>query len=116
MNGAAETGITVPAGLAAACSFGVGVALQHRQAQLAPVCGREPFRLLAHLTRQRLWLAGITLNVAAYGLLALALALAFGHGKADAMRSMSEVRHAPYVHERHRPDRREFSLAAGGVR
>ncbi|HYZ57180.1 MAG TPA: DMT family transporter [Streptosporangiaceae bacterium] len=74
MNGAAETTIAVLAGLAAACSFGVGVALQHRQAQLAPVGGREPLRLLAHLARQRLWLVGIALNAAAYGLLALALA------------------------------------------
>jgi drug/metabolite transporter (DMT)-like permease len=52
----------------------VGVALQHRQAQLAPMAGRAPFRLLAHLARRRVWLAGIGLSVAAYGLQALALA------------------------------------------
>lgn len=74
MNGAADTIIAALAGLAAACSFGVGVVLQHQQAQLAPAGGRAPFRLLAHLARRRLWLAGITLNAAAYGLQALALA------------------------------------------
>jgi hypothetical protein len=74
MNGATETVIAMLAGLGAACSFGVGVALQHRQAQLAPLAGRAPFRLLAHLTRRRLWLAGIALSAAAYGLQALALA------------------------------------------
>jgi drug/metabolite transporter (DMT)-like permease len=74
MNGAADTTIAALAALAAACSFGVGVALQHRQAQLAPTSGRAPFQLLAHLARQRLWLAGIALNAAAYGLQALALA------------------------------------------
>jgi drug/metabolite transporter (DMT)-like permease len=74
MNSPAETAIAVLAGLAAACSFGVGVALQHRQVQLAPMSGRAPFRLLAHLARRRLWLAGIALAGAGYGLQALALA------------------------------------------
>lgn len=74
MSGAAETTIAVLAGLAAACSFGTGTALQYRQAQLAPVAGRAPVRLFAYLARQRLWLAGIALAAAAYGLQALALA------------------------------------------
>jgi hypothetical protein len=74
MSGTADTTLAALAALAAACSFGVGVVLQHRQAQLAPTGGRAPFRLLAHLARQRLWLAGIALNAAAYGLQALALA------------------------------------------
>jgi drug/metabolite transporter (DMT)-like permease len=74
MSGAAETAVAVLAGLAAACSFGMGVALQHRQVQLVPLTGRAPFRLLVHLVRRRLWLAGIALAAAAYGLQALALA------------------------------------------
>jgi drug/metabolite transporter (DMT)-like permease len=74
MSGAAETAVAVLAGLAAACAFGVSAALQHRQVQLAPLTGRAPFRLLAHLARRRLWLAGIALAAAAYGLQALALA------------------------------------------
>jgi drug/metabolite transporter (DMT)-like permease len=77
MSGAAAgTAVAVLAALAAACLFGVGVALQHRQVQLAPVTGRAPLRLLAHLARRRLWLAGIVLAAAAYG--GQALALAFG--------------------------------------
>ena len=74
MGGAVETAIVVLAGLAAGCAFGTGVALQYRQAQLAPVGGQAPLRLLAHLARQRLWLAGIAVSAAAYGLQALALA------------------------------------------
>jgi drug/metabolite transporter (DMT)-like permease len=74
MNVAADTMIAVLAGLAAAGSFGVGAALQHRPVQLAPMTGRAPFRLLAHLSRRRLWLAGIALTTVAYGLQALALA------------------------------------------
>jgi drug/metabolite transporter (DMT)-like permease len=74
MSGAAETILAVLAGLAAACSFGTGVALQYRQVHAAPVTGKAPMRLLAHLVRQRLWLAGIALAAAGYGLQALALA------------------------------------------
>jgi drug/metabolite transporter (DMT)-like permease len=74
MTGAAETAVAVLAGLAASCAFGTGVALQYRQAQLAPVAGKGPVRLLAHLARQRRWLAGIALATSAYGLQALALA------------------------------------------
>jgi drug/metabolite transporter (DMT)-like permease len=73
VTGAAGTAVAVLAGLIAACSFGAGVALQHRQAQLAPASG-APVRLLAHLARQRLWLAGTALSAAAYGFQALALA------------------------------------------
>jgi drug/metabolite transporter (DMT)-like permease len=64
--------IAVAAALGSACSFGVGVALQHRQAQLEH--GTAPLRLLGRLARRRRWLAGIALAVAAYGLQALALA------------------------------------------
>jgi drug/metabolite transporter (DMT)-like permease len=42
--------------------------------QLAPPAGRDAFRLLAHLARRRLWLAGSALAGAAYGLQAVALA------------------------------------------
>ncbi len=59
------------AALASACSFGIGVALQHRQVQLES--GQAPVRLLVRLARRKLWLAGIALAVAAYGLQALAL-------------------------------------------
>lgn len=76
MNGAAATAIAVVAGLAAAGSFGTGVALQHQQAQLAPAARRSPLRLLAYLAGRRQWLAGVGLAAAAYGLQALALALA----------------------------------------
>jgi hypothetical protein len=52
----------------------VGVTLQRRQVQLAPMTGRAPFQLLAHLDRQQPWLAVITLATVAYGLQALPLA------------------------------------------
>lgn len=74
MSQAAEMTIAGLAALAAAGSFGAGVALQHRQVHLAPRVGRAPLRLLAHLARRRLWLAGTGLAVAAYGLQGLALA------------------------------------------
>ena len=76
MSGAAGTTVAVLAALAAAGSFGAGVALQYRQAQLTPPARRAPVRLIAYLARQRLWLAGIALAAAAYGLQAVALALA----------------------------------------
>lgn len=72
MTGAAAVAIAVPAAVGAACSFGIGVALQHRQVQQER--GRGPLRLLAQLARRRLWLAGIGLAVAAYGFQAVALA------------------------------------------
>ena len=74
MSSAAGITIAVLAALAAACAFGTGVALQHRQVQVTPGGGRGPLRLLARLTRQRLWLAGVALAAAAYGLQGLALA------------------------------------------
>lgn len=74
MSAAAETAVAVLAGLAAACSFGVGAALQHRQVQVTPLTGQAPFLLLAHLARRGLWLAGLAFTGAAYGLQALALA------------------------------------------
>jgi drug/metabolite transporter (DMT)-like permease len=74
MSGTAGTAVALLAGLAAACSFGVGVALQHRQVQLAAKAPHGPVRLVAQLARRRLWLAGIALAAGAYGLQALALA------------------------------------------
>ncbi|HSR84532.1 MAG TPA: DMT family transporter [Streptosporangiaceae bacterium] len=72
MSTAASLVVAVLAALGAACSFGVGVALQHRQVQRERV--RSPLGLLSRLARRRLWLAGIGLAVAAYGLQAVALA------------------------------------------
>jgi len=69
---AASLVVAVLAALGAACSFGVGVALQHRQVQRERV--GSPLALLSRLARRRLWLAGIGLAVAAYGLQAVALA------------------------------------------
>jgi drug/metabolite transporter (DMT)-like permease len=74
MSDPAGITIAVFAALAAAGSFGVAAALQHRQAQLARGAGALPFRLLSRLARRPLWLAGIALAAAAYGLQALALA------------------------------------------
>jgi hypothetical protein len=62
----------VLAALAAAASFGVAAALQHREARLAPQAGGV--RLLARLVARPRWLAGIALAAMAYGLQALALA------------------------------------------
>jgi drug/metabolite transporter (DMT)-like permease len=72
MTTAAAMTIAVPAALGAACSFGVGVALQHRQVQRER--GRGSLRLLSQLVRRRLWLAGLGLAVTAYALQAVALA------------------------------------------
>ena len=84
MNGASEMVIAVPAALAAAATFGLAAAVQHRQAQQLPTtqasagrsAGRRAgaFGLLARLACQPLWLAGIGLSVLAYGLQAAALA------------------------------------------
>jgi len=70
----AGTAIAVVAALGAAGSFGVAAALQHRQARLAPRAAGPSPRLLARLTGRPLWLAGLALAAAAYGLQALALA------------------------------------------
>jgi len=72
MSDTATTAIAVLAALAAAASFGVAAALQHRQARLTPDAGGV--RLLARLAAQPLWLAGIALAAIAYGMQALALA------------------------------------------
>ena len=72
MSNTAATAIAVLAALAAAASFGVAAALQHRQASLTPDAGGV--RLLARLAARPLWLAGIALAALAYGLQALALA------------------------------------------
>lgn len=65
--------IAVPAALAAAGSFGLAAALQHRQAQLTPAASAVSPRLLMRLAGRPLWLAGIGLAAAAFGLQALAL-------------------------------------------
>ncbi len=72
-------GLLIPAfaALAAACAFGVAAALQHQEAGLAakPAEGRTlSLRLLADVARRPLWLAGMALATAAYGLQAIALA------------------------------------------
>lgn len=72
MSTAAALTIAVLAALGAACSFGVGVALQHRQVQRER--GRGLLRLISQLARRRLWRAGVGLAVAAYALQAVALA------------------------------------------
>jgi drug/metabolite transporter (DMT)-like permease len=72
MSDTMATAIAVLAALAAAASFGVAAALQHRQARLTPDAGGV--RLLARLAARPLWLAGIALAALAYGLQALALA------------------------------------------
>jgi drug/metabolite transporter (DMT)-like permease len=72
MSDTTATAIAVLAALAAAASFGVAAALQHRQARLTPDAGGA--RLLARLAAHPLWLAGIALAGIAYGLQALALA------------------------------------------
>jgi drug/metabolite transporter (DMT)-like permease len=74
MSDPAGTAIAVLAALGAAGSFGVSAALQHRQAQLGPKSAGLSFRLLARLAGRPLWLAGLVLAAAAYGLQALALA------------------------------------------
>ena len=72
MSNTATNAVAVLTALAAAASFGVAAALQHRQARLTPDAGGV--RLLARLAAQPLWLAGIALAALAYGLQALALA------------------------------------------
>ncbi len=71
MNG---TVVAVPAAVAAAAAFGVSAVLQHRQARATANDKTRWYRLLDHLARRPLWLAGILLAAAAYGLAALALA------------------------------------------
>jgi drug/metabolite transporter (DMT)-like permease len=75
MNGD-QGGLIVPAfaALAAACAFGAAAALQHQQAGQAPRARTPSLRLLADVARRPLWLAGVALATAAYGLQALALA------------------------------------------
>ena len=63
MTEAAGTALAVATGLAAAGAFGIGVAVQHRQAQLA--AGTGGARALGRLARQRLWLAGLDCLAAA---------------------------------------------------
>jgi drug/metabolite transporter (DMT)-like permease len=78
VSAAVNVAIAVPAALGAAATFGLGAAVQHRQARLVPAPtdhrGTGAARLLARLARQPLWLAGIALTVAGYGLQATALA------------------------------------------
>jgi drug/metabolite transporter (DMT)-like permease len=69
-------GLAVPAfaALAAACAFGVAAALQHQEAGQAPARRGASLRLLADVIRRPLWLAGLAVAMAAYGLQAVALA------------------------------------------
>jgi drug/metabolite transporter (DMT)-like permease len=74
MSRTADITVAVLAAVGAAGAFGVGVVLQYGQARAAPREASSPWRLLTALARRRVWLAGIALAVAAYGLQALALA------------------------------------------
>ena len=118
MRDPAGTAIAVLAALGAAGSFGVGAALQHRQAQLAPKSGDLSVRLLARLAGRPLWLAGIVLAAVAYGL--QALALAFGPLSLVAPIVATDLLFALPVAARHsRPlhagDWLGCALAAGGI-
>jgi len=70
------SGLMVPAfaALAAASAFGVAAALQHQQAGLAKRSRTLSPRLLLDVAKRPLWLAGMGLAAAAYGLQAVALA------------------------------------------
>jgi drug/metabolite transporter (DMT)-like permease len=77
VNGVVGTAFAAVAALAAAGSFGVSAVLQHRQAHATAGSGADGargLRLLAHLARNPVWLGGILLAAAAYGLQGLALA------------------------------------------
>jgi drug/metabolite transporter (DMT)-like permease len=71
-----QGGLVIPAfaALAAAGAFGVAAALQHRQTGQVSRRRNLSLQLLADVARRPLWLAGIALATAAYGLQALALA------------------------------------------
>lgn len=66
--------ITVVASLAAAAAFAVAGVLQQRAATGQPAQEAMSFRLLAHLARRPLWLAGIGCAIVAYVFQSLALA------------------------------------------
>ena len=74
MSTASGLMVSAFAALAAACAFGVAAALQHQQAGLAPRGRTLSPRLLLDVARRPLWLAGLALATAAYGLQGLALA------------------------------------------
>jgi drug/metabolite transporter (DMT)-like permease len=74
MSTASGLMVSAFAALAAACAFGVAAALQHQQAGLAPRGRTLSPRLLLDVARRPLWLAGLALAAAAYGLQGLALA------------------------------------------
>jgi drug/metabolite transporter (DMT)-like permease len=74
MSTASGLMVSAFAALAAACAFGVAAALQHQQAGLAPRGRTLSPRLLLDVARRPLWLAGLALATAGYGLQALALA------------------------------------------
>jgi drug/metabolite transporter (DMT)-like permease len=71
-----QGGLVIPASaaLAAAGAFGVAAAVQHRQTGQVSRRRTLSLQLLADVARRPLWLAGIALATAAYGLQALALA------------------------------------------
>ena len=74
MSTASGLMVSAFAALAAACAFGVAAALQHQQAGLAPRGRTLSPRLLIDVARRPLWLAGLALATAAYGLQGVALA------------------------------------------
>lgn len=66
--------IAVPAALGAACMFGVSSVMMFRAAHAAPSGDLLRLRLLTRLMRSRLWLLGVGLQAASFGVQALALA------------------------------------------
>lgn len=69
-----ETLIAVVAALGAACTFGVSSVLMFRAASAASERDLLRLRLLAKLSRMRLWLTGVALEAASFGIQGVALA------------------------------------------
>jgi drug/metabolite transporter (DMT)-like permease len=69
-----DTFIAVVAALGAACAFGTSSVLMFRAASLAPSQDILQLRLITRLARNPIWTAGVVLQVASYGIQAVALA------------------------------------------
>lgn len=69
-----DTLIAVVAALGAACAFGTSSVLMFRAASLAPSQDILQLRLITRLARNPIWTAGVALQVASYGIQAVALA------------------------------------------
>jgi len=69
-----DTLIAVVAALGAACAFGVSSVMMFLAASRAPQEDVLQLRLLARLSRNPRWTAGVTLQAASYGIQAVALA------------------------------------------